>query len=47
MDLIGPWNIEIRDEWYEFNDLTSIDLVTNIVKLIRVNRKTSSQIRSK
>ena len=47
VDLIGPWAIEIRDKWYEFNALTSIDLVTNLVELIRVDRKTSAQIRSK
>ena len=45
--LIGPWSIEIRDKWYEFNALTSIDLVSNIVELIRVNSNNSAQIRSK
>ena len=33
VDMIGPWSIEIRDKWYKFNALTSIDLVTNIVDL--------------
>ena len=47
MDLIGPRIIEIRDKWYEFSALTSIDLVTNLVELIRVDRKTSAKIRSK
>ena len=47
VDLIDPWSIEIRDKWYEFNALTSIDLVTNLVELIRVYRNTSAQIRSK
>ena len=27
VDVIVPWNIEIRDKWYKFNALTSIDLV--------------------
>ena len=45
--LIVPRSIEIRDKWYEFNASTSIDLVTNIVDLIRVDRNTSAQIRSK
>ena len=47
MDLIGPRSIEIRDKWYELSALTSIDLVTNLVELIRVDRKTSAKIRSK
>ena len=41
VDLIGPWIIEIRDKWYKFNAFRSIDLVTNIIELIRVDRKTS------
>ena len=45
--LIVPWSIEIRDNWYEFNALTSTDLVTNLVEIIRFDRKTSAQIRSK
>ena len=47
MDMIGPWSIEIRDKWYKFDALTSIDLVTNLFEIIRVNRKNSAQIRSK
>ena len=47
VDLIGPWSIKIRDKWYKFNALTSIDLITNIVEFIKFNRKTSAQIRSK
>ena len=42
VDLIGPWTAEIRDKWYEFNALASIDMVTNLVKLIRIDRKTSA-----
>ena len=47
MDLIGPWAVEIRDKWYEFNALTCIDMVANLVEIIRVDRKTSAHIRSK
>ena len=47
VDMIGPWIIEIIHKWYKLNALTSIDLVTNLVELIRVDRKTSAQIRSK
>ena len=38
-DLIGPWPIEIKDEWYELNALTSINMVINLVELIGVDRK--------
>ena len=47
VDLIGSWSIEIRYKWHEFNALTSIDLVTNLVELIGFDRKTLAQIRSK
>ena len=47
VDLIGPWAINIRDQWYEFNALTCIDMVTNLVEIIRVDRKTSAHIRTK
>ena len=47
MDLIGPWAVQLCDKWYEFNALTSIDTVTNLVELIRVDRKTSAHIKSK
>ena len=47
VDLIVPWSIEIRDKWYGFNALTSIELVTNLVEIIRVDRQNSAQIRSK
>ena len=46
VDLIGSWSIEIKYKWHEFNALTSIDLVTNLVELIRVNTNNSEQIRS-
>ena len=46
VDMIGPFSIEIRHKWYKFNALTSIDLVTNLVHLIRFNRNNSAQIRS-
>ena len=47
VDLIGPWAVEIRDKWYEFNALTCIDMVTNLAELIRVDIKISAHIRSK
>ncbi len=47
MDLIGPWVVQVRGNPYEFDALTIIDTVTNLVKLIRVNRKTSDIIARK
>ena len=46
-DKIAPWAEKIRDRWYEFKALTCIDMVTSLVELIRVDRKTSAHIRSK
>ena len=47
IDLIGPWKLELNGREYEFNALTCIDTVTNLVELIRVDKKTASHIRSK
>ena len=47
VDLIGPWKIKLNKEEYEFNALTSIDTVTNLVEIVRINRKTSQHIRDK
>ncbi|KAL7528847.1 hypothetical protein ACHAXR_002666 [Thalassiosira sp. AJA248-18] len=47
VDLIGPWTIKLHGRDYEFNALTSIDQVSNVVELIRVDRKTLQHIRSK
>ena len=38
VDLKGPWAVKIRGKWYEFNALTCIDMVTNLVKIIGVDR---------
>ena len=47
VDLIGPWKITLNKEKYEFNALTSIDTVTNLVEIVRIDRKTSQHIRDK
>ena len=39
VDLIGPWKIKVRGRLYEFNALTCIDTVTNLVELAQINRK--------
>jgi len=43
-DLIGPWKIEISGQEVEFNALTCIDPVTNLVELIRVQNKTADHV---
>jgi hypothetical protein len=44
VDLIGPWKVKIDQEEIEFNALTCIDPVTNLVEIIRINNKTSVHI---
>ena len=44
VDLIGPWKVLIRGKPYEFNALTAIDTVTNLVEIVRVDRTTSEHI---
>ncbi len=41
MDLIGPWVVQVCGNPYEFDALTVINTVTNLVELIRVEKKTS------
>ena len=47
VDLIGPWTIQVRDKPYEFNALTMIDTVSNLVELVRIDDKTSAHIAKK
>jgi hypothetical protein len=47
VDLIGPWTIQVRDKPYEFNALTMIDTVSNLVELVRIDDKTSGHIAKK
>ena len=44
VDLIGPWMIQVRDKPYEFNALTMIDTVSNLLELVQINDKTSAHI---
>ena len=44
VDLVGPWSIQLEGIEYEFNALTCIDPVTNLVEIIRINSKTSQHI---
>ena len=47
MDLIGPWKIRVQGIEIEFNALTCIDPVTNLVELTRINNKTSAHVATK
>ena len=47
VDLIGPWKVTVRGRAVEFNALTCIDPVTNLVELVRIDNKTSSHIKTK
>jgi transposase InsO family protein len=47
VDSIGPWTIQVRDKPYEFNTLTMIDTVLNLVELVRINDKTLAHIARK
>ena len=44
VDLIGRWAIQVNDRPYEFNALTVIDNVSNLVELVRIDKKTSAHI---
>jgi hypothetical protein len=44
VDMIDPWTIEVGDRTEKFSALTIIDLVTNLVEIVRVTYKTSAAI---
>ena len=44
VDLIGPWTIEVAGQEIVYNALTVIDLVTNLVEVIRIQNKTAAHI---
>ncbi len=43
-DLIGPWTVQVRGDPYEFEALTVIDTVTNLVEIIRIDDKRSKTV---
>ena len=47
VDLIGPWNVTVQGQELEFNALTCIDIVTNLVALTRIQNRTSAHIQHK
>jgi hypothetical protein len=44
---MGPWVIQVRGNPYEFDALTVINTVTNLVELIRLDKKTSDIVARK
>ncbi len=45
--LIGPWKVKVNGRQVKFNALTSIDMASNLVELIRIDNKTTKHIRDK
>ncbi len=47
MDLIGPWTVQVCGRPYKFKALTVIDTLTNLVILVRIERKDLDHIMQK
>jgi hypothetical protein len=47
VDLIRPWTVQVHGKPYKFEALTVIDTVTNLVKLVRIEKKNSDHIMRK
>ena len=44
IDLIGPWKLKVAGNEIKFSALTIIDLVTNLVEIIRLQNKTCAHV---
>lgn len=44
VDTIGPWTLTIGDQTQTFIALTMIDMVTNLVEIVRLENKTSANV---
>jgi hypothetical protein len=47
VELIGSWTVQVHGRPYKFEALTVIDTVTNLVKLVRIERKDLDHIMQK
>lgn len=47
VDLIGPWQVKVNGINVEFNALTVIDPATNLVEMVRIERKTAEHVAQK
>jgi hypothetical protein len=44
VDMIGPWTLELGDRTEKFCALTITNLVTNLIKIVCVNNKTTATV---
>jgi transposase InsO family protein len=44
VDLIGPWTVNIGDKELKFSALTIIDMVTNLVEVVRIDNKSAAHV---
>ncbi len=44
VDLIGQWTVQVRGRPYKFEAHTVIDTITNLVELVRIEKKNSDHI---
>ena len=44
VDLIGPWEINCAGHVLKYNALTIIDMVTNLVEVVRIENKTAEHM---
>ncbi len=47
VDLIGPWIVQVRGTPHQFEVLTAIDTVTNLVEIVKIDSKDSDHIARK
>jgi len=47
VDLICPWKVQVCGKPYVFNALTATDTVTNLVEIVRIDKKTPQHITSR
>ena len=45
--VIGPWIVQVRGTPHQFEALTAIDTVTNLIKIVRIDSKDSDHIARK
>ena len=44
VDLIDPWKVQVGGKPCEFNALSAIDTVTNLVEIVCIDKRTSEHI---
>jgi hypothetical protein len=41
---LGPWILQVSNKPHEFNALTVVDTVSNLVELVRIDKKISAHV---